>query len=65
MENSEAICSQRKPRLAQCRPTLPYALGRGKGWGYLGAAGKNCGGSTIHSPTLSSERPPSAVLPWS
>lgn len=52
MEESEAICSQRKPSLAQFRPSLPHALGPGKVGGDLGAAGKEVGESTIHSPAL-------------
>ena len=63
-EEREAICSQRRPRLAQSWPTCPQALGQRRGQrGALGAAGKEEEGQYNRSPTLNSEGLPSAGLP--
>lgn len=40
VEKSEAICSHRKPRLAQSEPTFPPCLGLGERVGDLGTVGK-------------------------
>lgn len=59
-EAREAICSQRRPRLAQAGPTCPHSVGgrrgqrgRGVGGADLGTFGKEEGGvSTIGLPSM-------------